>query len=736
MPWNDERENNFFLALLENSTDLISIIDAEGRYSFVGGSVLNILGYQPQEMVGRSAFEYVHAEDIGFTTLALADAVTKASALLPPFRFRAKSGEWRWIEASITNKTDVDQIKGFVTNSRDVTDYVMEEKLKDRSQAHYESLFYNHPDAVFELNAEGVFVRVNKTVSQVLQYPDEEILGSHFQKFVHKDNMATATQAFINTMGGNSEYLELSVVRPSGEVGTLGITVFPVLIESQVVSLQGIAKDITLQKKYTLLVTEQAELLNNIMERIPQSFYSLDKDWSYTYVNSYYASYVGKSKEELIGSCIWELFPECMETQFYQECNKVAQSGLSVSFEETVGKRDDSVLSFQIYPLAKGVSVHFEDITERKRESDRLEKLALVASKTTTCVMVMDAACRMEWVNEAFEDLTGFTLADCFGREPQELLAGEETSAKTLKKLKKKLGNGQAFKGEVLNYAKDGRKIWFYLEITPIYNKAGQVEKFIAIRTDITERKQREQDLMRLAQDLFQQNRDLQQFSYMVSHNLRAPAANLIGLTDILQLVGKNSIMFDEALLRVRESAFKLDHVIRDMNQVLSVREGSMSLDLEEVDLRQLFDEVIAAMQHKLSKIRHTVELEVRNQAVLRTNKAYLFEVLKQLISNAIRFRKAQEPLHLKLSAVKTKKKVELTVTDNGIGMDMELAKDHIFKLYKKFHRGYKGRGAGLYLVKTYLDALHGSIKVVSEPGCGTTFSIKFKSNAKESIHH
>lgn len=301
----DKHTNRFFLSILENSTDLISIIDADGNYKFVAGSVRVLLGYEPEEMVGTNAFGYIHEDDQAFTAAALQNAVNNKHSILPPFRFKAKDGTFHWIECNVTDMVANVEVQGFVTNSRIITQQVLEAENKKRSQAHYESLFYNHPDAVFELNKEGVFIRVNKSVSKVLEYEDEEILGSHFQKFVHQDYLPAATNAFINTLNGNSEYLEISVVRESGEIGILGITVFPVIIDHRIVSLQGIAKDITQQKKYDNFLKEQSEVVNNIMERISECFYSLDENWRYTYVNDFYASYMRKSKDELIGNVIW-----------------------------------------------------------------------------------------------------------------------------------------------------------------------------------------------------------------------------------------------------------------------------------------------------------------------------------------------------------------------------------------------------------------------------------------------
>ena len=95
--------DRFFLSILENSTDLISIIDADGNYKFVAGSVKSLLGYTPDELVGTSAFSYIHENDQALTAAALQSAVQSKHSLLPPFRFKAKDGFFHWIECSVTD---------------------------------------------------------------------------------------------------------------------------------------------------------------------------------------------------------------------------------------------------------------------------------------------------------------------------------------------------------------------------------------------------------------------------------------------------------------------------------------------------------------------------------------------------------------------------------------------------------------------------------------------------------
>src|SRR5690606_5426404 len=156
-----------------------------------------------------------------------------------------------------------------------------------RSQAHYESLFFNHPDTVFELDRGGFFTQVNKNFQSLTGYTPDQIKGEHFRDLIQEKDLPNAMNAFLTALEGNAHEVELSIVRQCGGIVRLSIAIVPVIIGSDIVKIQGIARDITLQKKYAMYVKAQAEQLHQIMERVPESFFSLDRNWSFTYVNRF-----------------------------------------------------------------------------------------------------------------------------------------------------------------------------------------------------------------------------------------------------------------------------------------------------------------------------------------------------------------------------------------------------------------------------------------------------------------
>jgi len=130
-----------------------------------------------------------------------------------------------------------------------------------------------------------------------------------------------------------------------------------------------------------------------------------------------------------------------------------------------------------------------EKILEQSKE---FQKLALIASNTHNAVIVTDAHGRVEWINDAFTRITGYTLDEMLGKTPGSILQGPDTDVRVVEAIREQLRRGVGFTCELLNYAKDGRKYWVAIEVQPIHDEASQLTNFMAIESDVTARKEEE----------------------------------------------------------------------------------------------------------------------------------------------------------------------------------------------------------------------------------------------------
>jgi signal transduction histidine kinase len=232
---------------------------------------------------------------------------------------------------------------------------------------------------------------------------------------------------------------------------------------------------------------------------------------------------------------------------------------------------------------------------------------------------------------------------------------------------------------------------------------------------------EKSRDLMHSNQQLINQNNELQQFSYTVSHNLRGPVASMLGLMNIHRL----SITEDEkahVLGLIEQSAKSLETIIRDLNKIVDIRNDKFSA-FERVSIEGELELIKESLNDFITK--NEVELSTDFQCREITSiKAYINSILYNLISNAIQYRSPLRRPAIKISTIAINGHIQLTVTDNGLGIDLVRFGHDVFKLYKRFHIHTQGKGLGLYLVKQQIEKLNGKIEIESKPDSGATFKV------------
>lgn len=710
---------------------MITIINPDGIYKYVSNSVEQHLGYIPSDMIGCSALHQIHAEDLPAMLKALNAVKDQKQLQVKPFRYLHTNGTWRWLGCIITNMLENPVIQGYVTNSRDITDEVESAALRKKSQAYYKGLFHNHPDLVFTLNEYGIIEESNASVLSVSGYQPEEAIGRHFVNFIAPSHVEVALQAFRKVVTTGSHTFETLIISKDRQLIDLSVTLVPVRIAGRITAVHCIAKDITQLKQSEKLLQEQAKQLQNILGSITDAFFALDKQWCFTYANPTFANYFKVPPASLLRCNIWQKSPELTHSLFYQKCIQVMASGIAQEFEEYI-EPIRATTNYKIYPFEDGIAVCFTDISAQKAAQDELNKLSLVASKTTNGVIITDNKGRVEWVNDSFTKLTGYTQEEMLHQDPTTVLQGPETNKEDIINLKLLLCLAIPFSEELLTYKKNGEKIWIAADITPILSDKDKVEKYIVIYSDISDRKFAEEKLLQMNENLVMQNRDLQQFTYIVSHNLRAPVANMVGLTRMLPKLDVTAQSYTTALTNLDKSAHRLDAVICDLSKILSIKSFDNSENSEIVDLESICTEVMQSMHETVSALKGTIQLDVEEGTKLQAKRAYIYSILHNLMINAVKYRAEERQLHIHVKINQNSEGVLIQVQDNGLGMDMDAVRPHIFKLYKRFHVHTEGRGMGLYLVKSQVEALGGSIEVDSTKGAGSIFKILFKTQRND----
>lgn len=258
---------------------------------------------------------------------------------------------------------------------------------------------------------------------------------------------------------------------------------------------------------------------------------------------------------------------------------------------------------------------------------------------------------------------------------------------------------------------------------------AGKAIRTTGFNQDITKEKEASIENEKLLTDVLKRNEELEQFSYIVSHNLRAPVANIIGLIGVLQTEEFKNEEIQNMVAGLDTSATKLDSVILDLNHILKVR-GSIYDEKETVSFTELVGDVKQLIASLIEDKQAEIITDFSEIDKLETVKSFMMSIFYNLILNGINFGRPDLKPVIKIKSHKVKNKITLVFEDNGIGMDLSVLENKIFKPFNRYHDGQKGNGIGLFIVKTQVEALKGKLSVNSAVNKGSEFRIEFETTA------
>ncbi len=368
------------------------------------------------------------------------------------------------------------------------------------------------------------------------------------------------------------------------------------------------------------------------------------------------------------------------------------------------------------------------DITDKKEMDDALSlseaNLRLIMDMVPQCIYVRDYAGRFKFANKNYAALFGLTPEELISLNFIELEAHLVGNYSIVSDSDREvISSGLSKRLELMPFTdKKGKHLIFNVLKTP-FNMVGTKEVFVlGILDNITDQVIAETERTRMLEDVVKRNEGLQQFSYIVSHNLRSPVANIIGLINAMKTPGMLSHSRERLMEGLDKSVGKLDMVIKDMNSILQIREG-VNEQKQEVVFADLVDTVkISLNTDAVDSINIVTDFSLVNH--IFEIKSYIYSVFHNLIANSIKYRQPDIPLTIEISSKNMKDAVKLIFKDNGLGIDLKKNNDELFGLYKRFHNVAEGKGMGLYMVKTQVERMGGSIHVSSEVNAGTEFKI------------
>lgn len=221
------------------------------------------------------------------------------------------------------------------------------------------------------------------------------------------------------------------------------------------------------------------------------------------------------------------------------------------------------------------------------------------------------------------------------------------------------------------------------------------------------------------------QNNRLQNFAHIVSHNLRNHAGNISMLLSLYDEMESDEEKSD-ILVHLESASSSLIDSIADLNEVVD-SQAEKGGELKEVSFNDYLTKVKSTLTTKIKLSGVQFKEEIPDNFTLTYNPAYMESILLNLISNAIKYRPPDRKPVISIKLKESEGGIFLTISDNGVGIDMEKHGDQLFGMFNTFHGNDDAKGVGLYITRNQIETMGGTIDVESQPGSGTTFHICLK---------
>lgn len=585
-----------YRSLIENSFEVVSITDKEGKFIYASPSIKRVLGFTPKEILGMNTLDLFPPQFREEELKKFGDiSKTPGKSVRVVSRYQNKKGKMIFVESTVTNLLHDPFIQGFVSNFRDIT----KEKQAMETERHMAAIVASSDDAIVSKTLDGIIRTWNKSAQNIFGYTAKEAIGKHITLLIPPE-LRTEEANIISTIkkGGHIDHFETTRVTKSGRRIVVSLSISPIKDhEGNIMGASKIARDITQKKKYEEVIARSQERLQLAID-------------------------AGR-----IGIWDWDIVN-----------NKILWT--------------DRV--YEIHGVRKGSAIgELERYSQHHHPED--------AARVKTAI--------------------------------EQALKGTKP-----------------YKEEFRIITPQGKVRWVETRANVIRDQDGKPIRMLGATTDITERKNLEQQK--------------DEFIGIASHELKTPVTSIKAYTQLLESKFRKEGYEQPAMLLTKANSQldKLTGLISDLLDVTRIETGKLEYHEGIFDFNEMVKETVDQIQ--LTSPKHTI-----NTTLAPTRKVYgdrdrIGQVLTNFLTNAVKYSPQADKIHVTTS--QSNDEISVSVRDYGIGI-REDVKDKVFERFFRVEtlsgQTFPGMGLGLYISSQIIQSQRGRIWVKSTPGKGSTFS-------------
>ncbi len=484
-------------------------------------------------------------------------------------------------------------------------------------------------------------------------------------------------------------------------------------------------------------VSRSNERYKNILDGISEGCQIINFEWRYIFINSVAARYSRRTKEDLETRTLMELFPDLVESPLFAAMRRCMNERKPQFVEMNLRNPDGTIscYAFSIQPVLEGIFMLSRDISDQKKAEAEKHRLVSAIEQSSEIVMIFDASGHIQYVNRAFEEVTGYTKDEVLGQLPPIVRSTSQDEA-FYNNLWNTIHSGKQWSGSYVSRKKDGTLYTEEAVIWPILDDSGNIVSFVSVKRDITEYRALQSEREKLKSQLAQSQKmeSIGRLAGGVAHDFNNMLSVILGHVQLsLDALDTTHPLFN-VLQEINKAALRSAELT---NQLLAFAR-KQAVSPKVLDLNDTVGGLLSMLHRLVRESIHLAWMPGYNLWHVKIDPSQINQILANLIINARDAIKTNGRITIETENVFLDgthcaghpdfvpgEYVMLSLADNGCGMDKETL-EHIFEPFFTTKNIGEGTGLGLATVYGIVRQNNGCIDIYSEPGKGSTFKIYF----------
>ncbi|MCK5840810.1 MAG: PAS domain S-box protein [Candidatus Sabulitectum sp.] len=716
----------------ENSIYGMYRVSADGNMIFANQAFSDLTGYSQMELEGlpkSKLFPHGEAKDISDANLVLLQSGKSISGRNTLTRIDGSPVEVHFSSVPLFDNSGC--YSGFIGSVMDLTERLEAEKALWESRENYRSLVESTADWVWAIDLEGSHTFSNGSIKALLGYEVNEVLGESAFPLMHPDDLESGRELVVNAVKRKSGWsnVEIRWLHKDGSVRVFESSARPLFdLNGEMTGFTGIDRDITEHKKAQEALLKSEFDMRTLFNAMTDIVFEMDYDGTYINIAPTSPELMFLSAENSIGRTLHQVFPKTEADQFLYFIRRCIDGNESITIEYPLAIGGRTVwFEGRATPKTKNTVLYIAtDITDRKEAQIERERLMMAIEQAAETIVITDLNGTIEYVNPAFEKITGYSRDEVIGQNPSILKSGKQDDT-FFKEIWETITSGRNWTGRIINKKKDGS---FYTEeatISPVRNPSGEIINYVAVKRDITVEVKLEEQL-RQAQKM----EAVGQLAGGVAHDFNNLLQVINGYTElVLAEINKEHSAYEF----IKEIAKAGDRAQSLVSQLLSFSRRQI-INPVDLDLNEVTEKLMKMIRRVIGEHIQCEFIPGYELGTIKADSGQMEQILMNLCVNSRDALAGGGSISIETGNVlidaeyarihpwaKPGRYVLLSVTDDGCGMDKKTLAG-IFDPFFTTKSIGKGTGLGMSTVYGIVKQHNGEIQVYTEPGKGTVIKI------------